>query len=99
MLRAEAAAYKLDITIGKALGFNVFGCVRICSIIPLKSAVKIESGSEVLKPILGAKNIVQHLIKVSKVKDFAKLKVAKSISFDNVFDKFSLVYLSDVSTH
>ena len=58
LLRTEAAAYKLDITIGSAIGLDICGCVRICSIVPLKSAVKIEPGTEVGKPIVGPKNIV-----------------------------------------
>ena len=73
--------------------------MRICSIIPLKNAVKLEPGSEVIKPIVGSKNIVLQLMKTSKTKTFAKLKSLKSIITENVFDKTSIIYLSDVSEH
>jgi hypothetical protein len=58
LLRGEGAAYKLELTIGKALGLDTCGCVRICSILPFKSAVKPECGSEVQKAIIGPKNVV-----------------------------------------
>lgn len=58
MLKKDAAAYKLEIAIGQAIGLDVCGSVRICSIMPLKSAVKIEGNSEAKKPVVGAKNIV-----------------------------------------
>jgi len=73
--------------------------VRICSIIPLKNTVKLELGSEVTKPIVGSKNIVLQLMKTTKTKTFAKLKSLKSIITENVFDRTSIMFLSDISEH
>lgn len=45
-LRADAAAGKLEVTIGGALKDNVCGVVRITSIMPLKDFVKVEVNEE-----------------------------------------------------
>lgn len=38
-------------------------------------------------------------MKASKTKDFKKLQNLKSIITENIFDKSSIIYLSDVSEH
>lgn len=45
-LRSDAAAGKLEVTIGGALKDNVCGVVRITSIMPLKDFVKVELSEE-----------------------------------------------------
>lgn len=60
LVRGEGVGYKLEISIGKAIGLDTCGYVRICSIMPIKqSDVKLEPGIEVFEPIVGPKNVVK----------------------------------------
>ena len=98
LLKKDGAAYKLEIAIGQAIGLDICGCVRICSILPVNKKSE-TTGSEAGKPIIGAKNIVSYLIKTKKAKSFDSLLSSKAVFTENVFEKTSLVYLSDISAN